>query len=112
MRRLFTELADLHVPVIHFGTDTAGILTQMAAAGGDVIGLDWRVALGDAWARVPDRAIQGNLDPSALLGPWDETAGQARWILAQAGGRPATNPDALRRLVDLVHLATVREPVA
>ncbi len=124
MRRLFTELADLDVPVIHFGTDTAGILTQMAAAGGDVIGLDWRVALGDAWARVPDRAIQGNLDPSALLGPWDETAGQARWILAQAGGRPghifnlghgvlpATNPDALRRLVDLVHLATVREPVA
>jgi uroporphyrinogen decarboxylase len=123
MRRLFADLADLGVPAIHFGTASAGLLTRMAEAGGDVIGLDWRVALGEAWAQLPDRAVQGNLDPSALLGPWDEAAGQARWILAQAGGRPGhvfnlghgvlpdTDPDALRRLVDLVHVATVREVV-
>jgi uroporphyrinogen decarboxylase len=124
MRRLFADIADLGVPTIHFGTDTAGVLAHMAAAGGDVIGVDWRVALGDAWALIPGRAVQGNLDPSALLGPWEVAAAQARWVLDQAGGRaghifnlghgvlPATDPDALRRLVDLVHVATVRQPVA
>jgi uroporphyrinogen decarboxylase len=114
-RRLFDGLAGLGVPVIHFGTGTAGLLEQMAAAGGDVIGLDWRIGLADGWSRVGERAVQGNLDPAALLGPWESLAEQAGWILDQAAGRwghvfnlghgvlPATDPDRLRRLVDLVH---------
>jgi len=118
MRRLFSGLADLDVPTIHFGTDSAGLLAEMAGAGGDVIGLDWRVSLADGWERVPDRAVQGNLDPTLLLGPFEDAADQARWILEQAGGRPGhifnlghgvlpgTNPDDLQRLVGLVHETT------
>ena len=115
MRHLFEEVRALSVPAIHFGTGTAGMLRSMAAAGGDVIGLDWRIPLGEGWAQVPDRGVQGNLDPGVLLGPWRAVEEQARWILGQAGGRPghifnlghgvlpATDPDHLRRLVDLVH---------
>ncbi len=115
MRRLFSGLADLDVPAIHFGTGSAGLLGVMAEAGGDVIGLDWRIGLADGWAIVPDRAVQGNLDPSLLLGPFEAAAEQARWVLDQAAGRPGhvfnlghgvlpgTDPDDLRRLVDLVH---------
>jgi uroporphyrinogen decarboxylase len=118
MRRLFDGLAGLGVPVIHFGTGTAGLLGAMADAGGDVIGLDWRVGLADGWATVGDRAVQGNLDPAVLMSPWDVVAEQAGWILDQAGGRtghvfnlghgvlPATDPDQLRRLVDFVHERT------
>jgi len=120
MRRLFSGLADLDVPTIHFGTDSAGLLRLMADAGGNVIGLDWRIGLADGWAIVPDRAVQGNLDPALLLGPFDAVADQARWILEQAAGRPGhvfnlghgvlpgTDPDDLRRLVDLVHGAGPR----
>ena len=119
MRRLFASLRELDVPTIHFGTGTAGLLPLMAEAGGDVIGVDWRIGLDDAWAAVPDRAIQGNLDPATLLGPWEAVADEARWVLAQAGGRPGhvfnlghgvlpgTDPETLRRLVDLVHEAPV-----
>ena len=115
MRRLFADLKGLGVPTIHFGTDSAGLLRAMADAGGDVIGLDWRIGLANGWALVSDRAIQGNLDPALLLGPFEAAADQARWILDQAAGRPghifnlghgvlpATDPDDLRRLVDLVH---------
>jgi uroporphyrinogen decarboxylase len=115
MRRLFEALARLGVPTIHFGTGTAGLLKLMARAGGDVIGVDWRISLADAWAAAGSRAIMGNLDPALLLGPWPAVAEQAGWILDQAAGRtghvfnlghgvpPATDPDDLRRLVDLVH---------
>ena len=115
VRRLFADLKGLGVPTIHFGTDSAGLLRAMADAGGDVIGLDWRIGLANGWALVPDRAVQGNLDPTLLLGPFDAAADQTRWILDQAAGRPghifnlghgvlpATDPDDLRRLVDLVH---------
>ena len=70
-------LAAVDVPTIHFGTGTATLLEEMAAAGGDVIGLDWRIPLDAGWARVPDRAVQGNLDPAVLLAPWPvvETGG-------------------------------------
>ncbi|MEA2621644.1 MAG: uroporphyrinogen decarboxylase [Chloroflexota bacterium] len=123
MRRLFAALRDLDVPVIHFGTGTAGLIPAMAEAGGDVIGVDWRITLQDAWAAAPGRAIQGNLDPVALLAPWPAAAGEARAVLADAGGRPGhifnlghgvlpeTDPESLRRLVDLVHEATVRVAV-
>ncbi len=124
VRRLFDGMRELDVPAIHFGTGTAGLLTAMAEAGGDVIGLDWRIGLADGWRLVADRAVQGNLDPALLLGPWEGTALQAHWVLEQAAGRPghvfnlghgvlpATNPDHLRRLVDLVHEATAPVPVA
>ena len=120
MRRLFAGLADLGVPAIHFPGGAPGLLERVAAAGGDVIGIDWRVDLGEAWARLPGRAVQGNLDPSALIGPFEGVAAQARAILAAAAGRPGhvfnlghgvlpdTDPDDLRRLVELVHEASAR----
>ena len=115
MRRVIDGLSDLGVPVIHFGTGTAGLLPAMASAGGDVIGVDWRIGLADAWRLVPDRAVQGNLDPSVLLGSWSDVEAQARWVMGEAAGRdghvfnlghgvlPSTDPDRLARLVDLVH---------
>ena len=115
MRRLFSGLADLGVPTIHFGTGAAGLLPLLAQAGGDVLGVDWRVGLDAAWSTVPGRGVQGNLDPSVLLGPWEAVEAQACWVLGQAGGRdghifnlghgvlPETHPDVLTRLVDLVH---------
>ena len=63
----------------------------MAAAGGDVIGLDWRIPLDVGWARVPDRAVQGNLDPAVLLAPWEVVEAEALDVLARAGGRPGTS---------------------
>ena len=77
------------VPVIHFGTGTAGLLPLMREAGGDVIGLDWRVDLGEAWKRVGyDVAVQGNLDPAVLLAKPSEIRRQVEIILERAGGRP------------------------
>jgi uroporphyrinogen decarboxylase len=82
-------LASLDAPTIHFGTGTTSLLPAMARAGGDVIGLDWRVPLDDGWALVgEDRAVQGNLDPAALLGPWERVEAGARDVLARAAGRP------------------------
>ena len=115
MRRLWEGIEGLGVPSTHFGVGTAGLLRLQAEAGGDVIGLDWRIALDDGWALVGDRAVQGNLDPTLLLGPWADVEEAARWILDLAGGRPGhvfnlghgvlpeTDADVLRRLVDLVH---------
>jgi uroporphyrinogen decarboxylase len=122
MRRIFAGLADLAVPIIHFGSGTAGLLAAQADAGGDVLGVDWRVSLDDAWRLAPGRAIQGNLDPTALLGPFADAAEQACWVLDQAHGRlghifnlghgvlPATDHEDLRRLVDLVHDHGARVP--
>ncbi len=77
------------VPVIHFGTDTATLLGDFARAGGDVIGVDWRVPLDVAWERIgPGHAIQGNLDPAALLAPRADLEQRVRDILARAAGRP------------------------
>ncbi len=115
MRRLFEGIAPLGVPTTHFGVGTGGILGLQASAGGDVIGLDWRIALSEGRRLVGDRAVQGNLDPVLLLGPWEGVEEAARWVLAQNGGRtghvfnlghgvlPGTDPDHLARLVDLVH---------
>jgi uroporphyrinogen decarboxylase len=115
-------LAAVDVPTIHFGTGTAGLLRQMAAAGGDVIGLDWRIELDRGWAEVgEERGVQGNLDPAALLGPAERMEAAALDVLHRAGGRPGhifnlghgvlpeTDPDDLRRLVELVHERTAAE---
>jgi uroporphyrinogen decarboxylase len=75
-------------PVIHFGTGTAALLELMREAGGDVIGLDWRVDLGDAWQRLGDVAVMGNFDPVALFASQDFIRAQAKRILERAGGRP------------------------
>ena len=78
----------LGVPTIHFGTGTAGLLSHMRDAGGDVIGLDWRVELDRGWAAVGlDRGVQGNLDPAVLLGPWERVEAAAQDVLDRAGGR-------------------------
>jgi uroporphyrinogen decarboxylase len=112
-------LAAVEAPTIHFGTGTAALLGAMAAAGGDAIGLDWRVPLDRGWAEVgPARAVQGNLDPAVLLGPWERVETAARDVLDRAAGRPGhvfnlghgvlpqTDPDDLKRLTQLVHERT------
>jgi len=109
-------LAAVDVPTIHFGTGTSHLLPAMAVAGGDGIGLDWRMPLDDGWAAVGfEHAVQGNLDPAVLLGPRERIEAAARDVLARAGGRPGhvfnlghgvlpdTDPDTLTRLVEFVH---------
>ncbi len=76
-------------PVIHFGTGTAALLELMREAGGDVIGLDWRVRLDEGWKRIGhDVGVMGNLDPVALFANKDHLRAKARSILQQAAGRP------------------------
>jgi uroporphyrinogen decarboxylase len=87
-RRIFDRLAGAGVPTIHFGVNTGAILPEIAEAGGDVIGVDWRTPLDEAWARIGyDRAVQGNLDPVRLLGPPAGMFAAADEVLRQAGGR-------------------------
>jgi uroporphyrinogen decarboxylase len=77
------------VPTIHFGVGTGSILGELREAGGDVIGADWRTPLDEAWERIgPDRGIQGNLDPTLLLGPLDRVFAATDEVLARAAGRP------------------------
>lgn len=115
MKRLFRALPP-QVPTIHFGTGTAGLLELLRDGGGTVIGLDWRVDLAEGWQRVGfDRAIQGNLDPAALLGPRNVLLERAQTILDSVGQRPGhifnlghgilpqTPVDHVRALVDFVH---------
>jgi len=88
-RRIFERIAPLGVPTIHFGVGTGSILGELRDAGGDVIGADWRTPLDEAWQRIgSDRAIQGNLDPTLLLGPLDRVYAATDDILARADGRP------------------------
>ena len=113
-------LADLGVPRIHFGVGTGELLPLMAAAGADVVGIDWHTPLGDGWARVGDRAVQGNLDPAILGAPWPVVAAEADRVLDEVAGRPGhifnlghgvppdTDPDILARLVEHVHQRTTR----
>ncbi len=122
MRRLFDGLADVGVPTIHFGVGTGELLALMRGAGGDVIGVDWRTPLDVAWDRMgSDVAVQGNLDPAVLSAPWDVVQAETDRVLARAASRdghifnlghgvpPDTDPDTLRRLVDLVHERTERQ---
>jgi uroporphyrinogen decarboxylase len=115
-RRILEALADLAVPRIVFGVGTGEILDLMAAAGADVVGVDWRVPLDRAAARVGDRtALQGNLDPAICLAGSDAAEEATRRILAEGraaaghvfnlghGVLPETEPGVLQRLVELVH---------
>jgi uroporphyrinogen decarboxylase len=86
--RIFSALRNTGVPVIHFGVGTAAILRDITEAGGDVIGLDWRLPLDEAWAVVGHtRGVQGNLDPTLLLGPRERLFARADDVLRRAGGR-------------------------
>jgi uroporphyrinogen decarboxylase len=86
---IFAALAGRGVPTIHFGVATGEIFGEIREAGGDVIGADWRVPLDQAWARIGhDRGIQGNLDPTLLLGPLDRLKAGVDDVLRRAGGRP------------------------
>jgi len=87
--RIFERIAPTGVPTIHFGVGTASILGDLRDAGGDVIGADWRTPLDEAWERIgSDRGIQGNLDPTLLLGPLERMFAATDAVLARAGGRP------------------------
>jgi uroporphyrinogen decarboxylase len=113
--KILGELAEVDVPRIHFGVGSGGLLDLMTEAGADVIGVDWTVPLDVARDRVGQPvAVQGNLDPAVCLAPWNVIAERAADILKRGGGRghvfnlghgvlPETDPDALARLVDLVH---------
>ncbi len=115
-QRIFDAVKETGAPAIHFGTGAASLLEVMTEAGGDIISVDWRVDLDEAWARIGyERGIQGNLDPTLLLTPWEiieegctmccaarptvpaisSTSAMACW--------PRLRPTMLRRLVEAVH---------
>ena len=115
-RTVFSRLAELGVPGIHFGVNTGELLGLMGSAGADVVGVDWRTPLDVARTRVGDgKALQGNLDPAVCLGPWDAVAAEVQAVLAANGGHPGhvfnlghgvlpeTDPSVLERVVALVH---------
>jgi uroporphyrinogen decarboxylase len=119
-RRILEAVAGTGVPTIHFGTTTSHLLESMARCGSDVISVDWRLPLDEAWRRIGDLGIQGNLDPGVMLAPFEVVQREAREILKLAGGRPGhifnlghgvlpeTSSDHLRRLAELVHEETAR----
>ena len=120
-RVALSAVTDLEVPTIHFGVGTGELLASMGAAGADVVGVDYRTSLTDARARLGDRyAVQGNLDPALLFAPWRALEQAVRSIVAEGaqapghifnlghGVLPDTNPDALTRVVELVHEASAR----
>ncbi len=123
-RRLFEGMGDLEVPRIHFGVGTGELLPLLAAAGADVVGVDWRVPLDVARERVGDGvALQGNLDPAHCLAPWPFVAASVRDVLRRSRGHPSyvfnlghgvlpgTDPAVLGAIVDLAHDEGVVRPV-
>jgi uroporphyrinogen decarboxylase len=118
---IFEGLKREGVPMIHFGTGTSAMLRQMREAGGDVIGIDWRIHLDEAWATVGhDVAVQGNLDPLTLFAPLHEIERRVADILRRAGGRsghifnlghgilPTTPVDHVAATIDMVHKLSQR----
>ncbi len=119
-RAIFDKLPK-DVPAIHFGTGNPELYSAMKEAGGDVIGIDWRTSIDEAWEAVGnDVGIQGNMDPAALLVSSDVMKARASEVLASAGGRPGhifnlghgimpeASPAQARALVDHVHEASAR----
>jgi uroporphyrinogen decarboxylase len=118
-RELFAKVAASGVPVINFSLGVSAYLSEAAACGGDVVGLDWSLPLDEAWERVGfDRPVQGNLDPVSLLAPWRELRFRIDDVLDRAGPRPGhvfnvghgltpqTPEDNVRRLVEHVRERT------
>jgi len=121
MRRIFDGLVDTGTLRIHFGVGTGELLPLMREAGPDMVGVDWRVPLHEAWERVGfDVGVQGNLDPAVCLAPWEAVETKALAVLRRAAGRnghvfnlghgvlPETPVATLQRLVELVHERTER----
>ncbi|MEQ1574566.1 MAG: uroporphyrinogen decarboxylase [Vicinamibacterales bacterium] len=119
-QKLFAAVGT-RVPTIHFGTGTAMLFDELREAGGDVIGVDWRIPIDEAWERIgSDRGVQGNLDPTLLLGPTRRMLEQAEDVLARVGGRPghifnlghgilpSTSVEQVQLLAQFVHHATRR----
>ena len=119
--RIFEDVKRAGAPSIHFGTGAAALVNDMKEAGGDIMSVDWRMDIDDAWAQIGyDRGIQGNLDPAMLLTDWPTIEAGMRDILRRTNNRPGhifnlghgvpapTNPDMLKRLVDAVHEETRR----
>jgi uroporphyrinogen decarboxylase len=119
---LFKRLAQANVPVINFSTGTSAYIEEVAACGGDVVGVDWQLPLAELWPRIGvDKPIQGNLDPVALLSPWRELKARVDEVLAGANGRPGhifnlghgifkeTPVENVQRLVAYVREKTMRE---
>jgi uroporphyrinogen decarboxylase len=87
--RAIFDAIGTRVPTIHFGTGTSTILEELRDAGGDVIGVDWRIPIDEAWSRIGSaHAVQGNLDPTLLLGPPARMMQQTYTVLHRVGGRP------------------------
>jgi uroporphyrinogen decarboxylase len=121
-RKILDGLRKEGIPSIHFGTGTAGLLSLLAEAGGDIIGVDWRVSLDSAWRCIDTGAgVQGNLDPAALLAPLPILKQKAADVLQEAGGRPghifnlghgihlSTPEDSVKALADFVHEYAFKE---
>lgn len=117
-KRVLAMAGEAAVPVIHFGTGTAGMLELFGSAGGDVVSVDWRIHIDAAWRRLggPERvAIQGNVEPVAMMAPWPELQRRAEDVLQRVSGRPGhifnlghgflpqTKIENVERLVEFVH---------
>ncbi|NOT04166.1 MAG: uroporphyrinogen decarboxylase [Anaerolineales bacterium] len=115
-QKILQDAKKENVPVIHFGTNTTTLLPLMKRAGGDVIGLDWRIPLDDGWKLLGDDvAVQGNLDPTILFAPLPEIKKRVHDILDRANGKPGhifnlghgilqnTPVDNVKAVVDIVH---------
>ncbi|UCH85353.1 MAG: uroporphyrinogen decarboxylase, partial [Candidatus Latescibacterota bacterium] len=122
LKKIVESIRQTGVPLIYFGTNTNGMLEKIRELNTDVVGIDWRIGLGDAWRQLGSGvAIQGNLDPTALFDPWERLADKASIVLNEAAGRPGhifnlghgilpTTPvDNVKRLVDFVHERGARE---
>jgi len=120
-QRIFQAVKKTGTPSIHFGTSTGTLLETMAEAGGDIMCVDWRFDLDDAWKRIGyERGIQGNLDPTLLLAPWEKIEEGVKDVLRRADNRPGhifnlghgvlapTDPEMLKRVVEAVHALSAR----
>ena len=117
-RRIFDRLRLTGVPTVHFGVGASAILDDLAEAGGDVIGIDWRQPIDEAWGRLPERAVQGNLDPMLLLGPRERMLAATDDLLRRVSGRvghifnlghgvlPPTPLEHVQELAHYVHRVT------